>query len=99
MFFKNKIMRIETEERDQSNKPLDYVFGVVQKPGSRGQNLIFGWDGDGNPALAVKTLAQEDNVVTHKGYETRGRNTVLEFPLETVTKRSLFLTVNSILSV
>lgn len=75
-------MRIEPEIRDQSNKSLDYVFGVIQKPGSRGQNFIFGWDGDGNPSLAVKTLAQEGSAITRKGHDTRGRNTVVAFPLD-----------------
>jgi len=67
------------QEKDQSNKQLDYVFGVIQKPASRGQKFIIGWDGDGNPSVGV--TANERGAITQKGYETRGRNAVLEFPL------------------
>lgn len=72
-------MRIE-EEKDQSNKQLDFVFGVVEKPASRGQKFIFGWDGDGNPSLWV--TAREADAITRTGYNTRGANAVLEFPLD-----------------
>ena len=70
-------MQIEQERHDSEQK-LDYVFGVIQKPASRGKNFIIGWDISGNPV--VKLTVREDEAITRKGYETRGRNAVLEFP-------------------
>ena len=70
-------MQIEQEIHDSEQK-LDYVFGVIQKPASRGKNFIIGWDISGNPV--VKLTVREDEAITRKGYETRGRNAVLEFP-------------------
>jgi hypothetical protein len=72
-------MRIE-QETDQSNKKLNYVFGVVEKPSSRGQKFIFGWDEIGNPSLFL--TAREDQAITRQGYNTRGANAVVEFPLD-----------------
>lgn len=77
-------MEIE-QERDQSNKKLDFVFGVIQKPSSRGKNFIIGWDTDGNPSMHV--VSEERDAISQRGLVTRGRNQIIDFPYDAETSR------------